>query len=162
MRQKMMVAVCSIILSMTTIVKAEDYSGSADEKAAAIAVVQKLFDAMATSDAETAQSIIMPDARFVAIPKANDTGFRLSKGGDFAAGIANWPQGMVESMINPSAMVRGRMAVVWAPFVFHRQETLSHCGVNTVVLIHTDGDWKVSDITYTHETDVCEAMAAQK
>lgn len=148
-----------LLLASSTIGTLVNAHEGHDEKQAVLDVVQGLFNAMSSSDSAAGKALVMDDADFIAIPAANPDAFRKSKGSDFTGGLDKWPEGMVESMHNPSVMVRDRMAVVWAPFQFHRQGTLSHCGVNTVILIKSAGAWKISNITYTHETENCEAIA---
>nr|WP_070961124.1 hypothetical protein [Hyphomonas sp. Mor2] len=37
----------------------------------------------------------------------------------------------------------GNLATVWAPFVIHVDGVLVGCGVNTLTLARTDGDWRI-------------------
>ena len=65
---------------------------------------------------------------------------------------ADW----LERLWNPTVLVHGSMAVVWAEYDFHRDGAFSHCGVDAFSLFKTADGWKIAGTTYTVEPTGCE------
>ena len=55
----------------------------------------------------------------------------------------------------PTVLVRGNIAVVWAEYSFDLNGKRSHCGIDVFNLIKIEGAWKVTGIQYTVEPDNC-------
>ena len=55
-------------------------------------------------------------------------------------------------------MIRGAMALVWAPYEFQIDGTTSHCGVDVFSFARIDGVWKVSNSMWTVEPDACDEL----
>ncbi len=61
----------------------------------------------------------------------------------------------LERIWNPTVLVHGPIAVVWAEYDFHLNGNLSHCGVDSISLLKTSAGWKISSISDTNETSGC-------
>ena len=48
-----------------------------------------------------------------------------------------------EQTFDVEIRVDGPMASAWAPYVFYRGDTLSHCGVNAIEFARTKGQWTI-------------------
>lgn len=59
---------------------------------------------------------------------------------------------------SPSVMIRGGIAVVWAPYEFWIDGETSHCGVDVVDFVKTEGTWLVSNAMWTVEPDACDEL----
>jgi hypothetical protein len=59
---------------------------------------------------------------------------------------------------SPTVMVRGAIAVVWAPYEFWIDGKTSHCGVDLFNLVKVDGVWLVSNAMWTVEPDACTEL----
>jgi len=59
---------------------------------------------------------------------------------------------------SPHVMIRGGIAVVWAPYEFWIDGETSHCGVDVVDFVKIDGEWLVSNAMWTVEPDACTAL----
>lgn len=59
---------------------------------------------------------------------------------------------------SPTVLVRGSIALVWAPYEFWVDGKTSHCGVDVFSFVKIDGDWRVSNSMWTVEPDACEAL----
>ena len=128
-----------------------------DAEAGAVAAVQALFDAMAARDGDAIRSLLTPGAVFAATAETEDgVQVRESTGTEFAASIGQPGPALLERMWDPHVMVQGPLAIVWTPYDFHVDGEFSHCGIDAVSLVHTDGSWKISSIAYTRETEGCE------
>ena len=59
---------------------------------------------------------------------------------------------------SPTVLVRGAMALVWAPYEFGINGQTSHCGVDVFSLARFDGTWKVSNSMWTVEPKACAEL----
>jgi hypothetical protein len=118
-------------------------------------VVQSLFDAMKSHDADKARNLFATGATMTAIrPKAKPVN---STGDDFASRLATAKDAWLERMWEPKVMVHGDIAMLWAPYDFHLNGKFHHCGIDLVNLAKLEGVWKITSISYTSETEGCPA-----
>src|SRR5215217_907890 len=94
-----------------------------DDRQEAIAVANKLFEAMRAKDAEAIRTLFMPEGQLVAIDKPR-TGGGLSKTRVFTAAAfakliaeSKAPE-FIEKMPQPEAEIFGDMALVFGPYTF--------------------------------------------
>lgn len=59
---------------------------------------------------------------------------------------------------SPTVLIRGGIAVVWAPYEFWIDGETSHCGIDVFDFIKTDGVWRVSNSMWTVEPDACAEL----
>ena len=59
---------------------------------------------------------------------------------------------------SPTVMIRGSMALVWAPYEFQTDGVTSHCGVDVFSFARIDGVWKVSNSMWTVEPNACAEL----
>jgi len=59
---------------------------------------------------------------------------------------------------SPSVLIRGGMALVWAPYEFWIDGQTSHCGVDVFSFAKIDGTWKVSNAMWTVEPNACAEL----
>lgn len=128
-------------------------AGLVPDEHEAIATVQRLFDAMATHNAEAARALFTPGAELTMV-RANGE-FSNSTSEQFVAHVGAAKESWLERMWNPKVLIRRRLAVVWADYDFHLNGKFSHCGVDSVTLVKRSGEWKISGIAYTMETAGC-------
>lgn len=124
-----------------------------------LAVVDRLFAAMADRDSAAMRAVFAPDARLFGMRTRPDGStvtqaltwerFAAMNAGDTRA---RWTERAVGT---PEVRVRGRLATVWAHYTFHFGETPSHCGVDAVQLLRTDAGWRIVSIADTYETTGC-------
>ena len=138
-----------IFLSIVHLVLAEP----ASEEETVVAVVQKLFDAMASQDMEAARSVLVPEGHVVRV--AEDGSLRQISNEAFVTGLGQATEKLLERMWEPKVMVHERVAMVWAPYDFHHNGELSHCGVDVFSLVKTEQGWKIAGTVYTAE-QACE------
>lgn len=127
-------------------------SAQPDEQGPAI-VVQKLFDAMSTHDANAARELFAPEAVMASVgsdgkPVIVDFGkwvYRLGLSKD------KW----LERMWNPKVLQHGQIATVWAEYDFHLNGKFSHCGVDSFSLLKTPTGWKIAYVADTREKTGC-------
>lgn len=59
---------------------------------------------------------------------------------------------------SPTVMIRGSMAMVWAPYEFKIDGVTSHCGIDVFSFAKIDGVWKVSNSSWTVEPHACAEL----
>ncbi len=126
------------------------------DETAVIAVVQKFFDAMAAHDAEAFGATMMPEA---VLHSAREGPERQPIRGVPEADTVEWLAGNREALLertwNPEVCIRGRIALLWAPYDFWRNGRFSHCGVDIFTLVRADEGWRISSAVYTAESKGC-------
>lgn len=134
-------------------------TASAADRAAVIAAVQGLFDAMRTRDTIALRAGFTPGAQLVSIRAVPGAPARhqVSPLSAFVTSIGRPGEELVERMWSPRVEVAGDMASLWAPYDFRIGSTFSHCGHDAVHLVRTPNGWKIAAITYTVVTEGCAA-----
>lgn len=128
---------------------------SSDEKEV-VAVVQKLFDAMAAHDEAGLRATMLPDARLYSVRADNPPGTIMLD--TWVKGITASPSAFLERFVGrPTVTIRGRMAQLWGEYEFLRGGKFSHCGVDTVTLFKTADGWKIATLAFTMETAGCKS-----
>ncbi|MBV9304280.1 MAG: hypothetical protein JOY62_14330 [Acidobacteriaceae bacterium] len=124
------------------------------DESAAIATVQRLFDAMEAHNAEAARTVFISGGATLTAVRANgDVSNSTSE--QFVGHVASAKEAWLERMWDPKVMIRENLAIVWAEYDFHLNSQFHHCGVDSVTLVKAAGEWKISGIAYTMETSGC-------
>ncbi|MBL8143577.1 MAG: hypothetical protein JNM38_20860 [Acidobacteria bacterium] len=55
-------------------------------------------------------------------------------------------------------LIRGPIALVWAPYEFKVDGKTTHCGIDVFDFVKTDGRWIVSNAMWTVEPDGCAEL----
>lgn len=58
----------------------------------------------------------------------------------------------------PTVLVRGPIAMVWAPYEFKIDARTSHCGVDLFDFVKVDGAWRLANAMWTVEPDACDKL----
>jgi hypothetical protein len=130
------------------------------ERAAVLEAVEVFFASMTARDADAAREVLEPRGRFFSIRQGDDGPtvgtFGIS---DYIDGLADGTTRQVERIWDPVVRIHGDLANVWAPYDFHIDGALSHCGVDSFDLIRVDGRWRISGGAYTVERTGCDGDA---
>ena len=59
---------------------------------------------------------------------------------------------------SPTVLIRGGIALVWAPYEFWIDGKTSHCGVDVFDFVKIDGVWRVSNSMWTVEPGACSEL----
>ena len=60
-------------------------------------------------------------------------------------------QTITERGFSPSAMLSGRLAVVWFPYDLYVNGAWSHCGVDAFTMVRLDSGWKIASMAWSVE-----------
>jgi hypothetical protein len=135
-----------------------------DDGSRVLDALQKLFDGMAARDERALRAVLDRDGRLV------QTSFRdgapvieTTTVAEFLSRIsADQGPPLRETIGTPEVRIADDLASVWAPYVFHVGEKLSHCGEDAFQLARTDRGWpgwKIVAVAYTRRTEGCRETA---
>src|SRR5689334_4173360 len=88
---------------------------------------------------------------YAARVQGDSTAINRGTAEDFARRIGSMKDTYVERMWEPTVLVHGPLAVVWASYDFHRNQTFSHCGIDAFTLLRSPSGWKIATVSYTTE-----------
>lgn len=121
-------------------------TGQQSAEEAVIAVVEAVFEGMASGDTEALRAIMLPESQVLAM---GERGPRWSAGTSFAEGFEGREVAVIERMWDPVVLIDGPIASLWAPYDLYIGDSWSHCGTDSFQLVLTEGGWKVAFIGYT-------------
>jgi len=153
------------IVFIITMLSAAAAFGQADDKKAALAVVNQLFAEMAAANPAGILALHTPTSDLAGVFRQNDGKSRYSaiNGEKFSQMFTDKTKVMKEEMYDPKVEVSGDWAMVWGRYVFFAGDKLSHCGINQFNLVRIDGTWKIANGASTIDpTDCTEKEKAMK
>jgi hypothetical protein len=121
-----------------------------------VATVNEFFRAMTANDAEATRRVMLADGQYYATRQDGDS-VRIQRvtNASYFERIAGSRDTMVERIWNPTVLVHGPIATVWAPYDIHRNGQFVHCGVDAFSLIRTAQGWQIAGIVFTMEPKGC-------
>jgi len=128
------------------------------DRAAVLATVQKVFDAMRTRDTSLLSVAFDTSARLVGVRTRDGAStITLTTASQFGAAIVRAPAGDVwnERIFEPEVRIDGDVAQVWAYYTFHRNKEFSHCGVDAFMLRRLGAQWKITQLSDSRRTTGC-------
>jgi hypothetical protein len=131
-------------------------SPAGDAEAEVLAVVDRFFVAFAANDfAAMAKLRVEGSVDFVDGPSKTG-GTRLTRRPVTVE--RNTPGNYRERYWDPDVKVRGRIAVVWAPYEFWLDGKSHHCGIDVFEMVKEDDGWKIANLMWTQEPDACPSL----
>lgn len=129
-----------------------------DDKAAALAVVNKLFEEMAAANQAGIIAVGTPENQLVAVQKRKDGTTRIDVlGSEAFSKFFTKPGAVQETMYDPKVQTSGDWAMVWGRYVFFVGDKISHCGINQFNLVRTPSGWKIANGASTIDPNDCTA-----
>lgn len=127
------------------------------EKAAALAMPDRLFDAMEQAEPAAITDLFVPGAQVAARQRQKDGSvqMRFFTVAQFADMFNDKNVAMKEIMYAPKVQVSGDWAAVSGRYVFFVNKKLSHCGINQMNLFRTEAGWKIANATTTIDASDC-------
>lgn len=121
-------------------------------------VIMEFFDAMRNSEAGGMETFLTADAtlKTVATSGADSTILRETNIRSFLNSVSeSQPGSLDEQIVSFTSHVDGNLSTAWMEYRFYYNGEFSHCGVNTMNLIHTETGWKIFSIVDTRHQDSC-------
>jgi hypothetical protein len=130
------------------------------EQQAALAPVNALFDAMVKHDVEASRKLILPGAAFVVVKP--DGTVSMEHDVDYLDSLAKHKEGLRERIWNVQVTVNDNIAQVWAPYDFHLDGKLTHCGIDVFSMVRTSNGWRIAGISYSTQKTGCKPSPLDK
>jgi len=129
----------------------------AGEEAAVLAALDRYVHAISARDLRTMAAMQTPDGMtYVARPREGAGIEIVGRPNSYWIDPARAEgPALRERYWSPTVLVRGPIAVVWAPYEFWKDGETSHCGVDMFDLVKIDGAWRVANSMWTVEPDAC-------
>lgn len=132
------------------------------EEAAILALLDRYLIAISTRDLAAMAAMQMHDGMtYVARPTKGDRAATEIVGRPNSYWVnpsqATGPP-LRERYWSPTVLVRGSIALAWAPYEFWEDGKTSHCGVDTFDLVKVEGQWRVANAMWTVEPDACAEL----
>lgn len=150
-----------ILAVFAALAMAPPAAAATPDEAAAIAVVQRFFDAMAAQDTAELTAVTIPASVYTAVRPTPGGGTKVTRTSveDF---MKNLRPGLREAMWSPRVTLRGGLlATVTAPYEITLDGKTIHCGIDVFDLAKVDGHWKVAGAIWTAKVDACPELKAR-
>lgn len=126
-----------------------------------VAVANRLFAAMESRDTAEIRRLFLPQARIVSVGSQGGAPVVRERSPDeFIPGIARAPEPLRERMWSPEVRIDGDLAMLWAPYDFHRGARFSHCGTDAFQMVRLGGAWRIAALSYTVQREGCPPAPA--
>jgi len=130
-----------------------------DDRAAILETVQKFFDSIEFRDRQLLESILVPNSLNISARELDDgeAQFNVMSYDEVVTALTRPGRNAKERSWDETVLIQGNIAVVWTPYDFHIDGVFSHCGIDSFQLIKQDGQWLISNSSWTLETENCPA-----
>ena len=147
----------TIMIAATSALLAATRAESQSPRDSVVAAVNEFFHAMTARDTAALARVQFADGILYAARVQGDS-VAVHRGTleGFAQQLVGLKETYVERMWEPTVLVHGPLAVVWASYDFHRNKTFSHCGVDAFTLLRSPTGWKIATVSYTTEATGCK------
>lgn len=130
---------------------------AANDHAAVMAVVKRLFDGMRAGDSAMVRSTLHPNAQLAtALIRDGEPVVQIDDLDQFIQAIGT-PRKEVwdERVSNERVEIDGPLASVWTDYSFYVDDKFSHCGVDAFQLARSDGGWRIVALADTRRRQGC-------
>jgi hypothetical protein len=128
---------------------------SGENERAVLAVVDRMFAALAALDSAALLAEVVPEGRATANLLGPDRLVRSAAWPSFAARLAEGHGRLAERLIDPHVHIEGDIAMIWSRYEFEIDGRFSHCGIDHFDLVRQDGRWRVLNLTWTQQAQGC-------
>ena len=130
-----------------------------DDRALILETVQKFFDSIEFRDRQLLESILVPNSLNISARELDDgeAQFNVMSYDEVVTALTRPGRNAKERSWDETVLIQGNIAVVWTPYDFHEDGEFSHCGIDSFQLIKQDGQWLISNSSWTLETENCPA-----
>lgn len=131
-----------------------------DEKAAILAVMDAYMHEISANDLAAMEARQTPEGMTYRHRLRPDGGWEVlhRSNMEWVAPDMDDTRTYRERYWSPTVLIRGAMALVWAPYEFQIDGQTSHCGVDVFSFSRIDGVWKISNSMWTVEPNACDEL----
>jgi hypothetical protein len=146
----------AVLCFVTPTAGAQTSATQPDERAAVLAVVQRLWDGMKARDTAMVRSVFDSSAMLSRVATRNgEARVQLTPVSGFIAALGRATEPWNETMHAPEVRIDGPLASVWTEYDFHLGDKFSHCGVDAFQLLKTSAGWKIVALSDTARREGC-------
>jgi ketosteroid isomerase-like protein len=123
------------------------------------AAINQFFDALRNVDVALLKNSFSDSAilQTITMNREGKVGIRNEPVSGFANVLSQNQKGDLDERITFDAVkIDGPMAHAWTPYKFFYKGQMSHCGVNSFILVRMNGSWKIQYIIDTRRRQGCE------
>jgi hypothetical protein len=135
-----------------------------NEKAAVLAALEEMFDAMRQGDAGAFSALLVPEGMAIRVridgPGEDRVEFRSNA--EAIARFKDRPARRDERIWDPIVLVHGPIAMVQARYDFYIDGKFSHCGVDQFEWLKIEGKWRLSNASWTVQKHGCPSNLARR
>ena len=148
--------IVAALLLIPALARGQATANPPDERAAVLAVVQRLWDAMKARDTAMARSVFDSSATLSrAVTRNGEARVQLTPVSAFIEALSHATEPWNERMFAPEVRIDGSLATVWTEYDFHLGDKFSHCGVDAFQLLKTSAGWKIVALSDTARREGC-------
>lgn len=126
-------------------------------------LAEEFVAALSNRDAATLDRLLAPEAMIYSVRQSEDGPLYGTRSREsFLERIGSGSSSFVERIWDPVVEVKGRVAMVWAPYDFHAGGSFSHCGIDLLTYLKLKDGWKITSLTYDVVREGCEASPLGK
>jgi hypothetical protein len=126
-------------------------------EAEVMSVITRMFDGMREADSAKVRTAFAPGARFVTVgSRTNPDTITYDAVDGWLAGIARSNKTWEERISNVRIQVDGNLASAWMDYVFVLNGAVRHCGVDSIDLVKSRGEWKITQLGDTRRMTGCK------
>lgn len=122
-------------------------------------VVERVFEAMRTSDSTMLKSSFTADASTYTLFNDSDGKAQIKKGSlqRFIDAVGQPKEDIWNEPIwNEKVEIDGPLAAVWVDYAFYLNNQFLHCGVDAFQLVKTEKGWKIFHLADTRRKNNCQ------
>jgi hypothetical protein len=129
----------------------------APDSIGAMTAANAVMTAIGKKDEATLKTLILPQAFLLSQRYAADGTMKtaIRTRDEWLAGLMAVKGTPSEQMADPRLLIQHDLAHVWAPYTFDIDGKRSHCGIDSLGLARLDGQWRITSMTWTAETQNC-------
>jgi hypothetical protein len=152
-----LLSACGSSITRATLVPAGYQSG---EKTAVLEAMDRYMTAISESDLQAMAAMQTPEGMTYRGHATEDGDMEIAAHPNSYWSDPSQDDGRVyrERYWSPTVLIRGGIAVVWAPYEFWIDGETSHCGVDVVDFVKIDGQWLVANSMWTVEANACAEL----
>jgi hypothetical protein len=148
---RVVIALTVLAVGLPPLARAQDR-----DKAAVIATVQRLFDALEARDSVAGIATFHSSAT-VLVVAGSPSIVRLTSPAALIGTIARDTTGTFkERLFDTEVRIDGDLAQLWAYFTVHIGKVFNRCGTDAMTLVREAGVWKITHASFTRRTAGCK------
>lgn len=154
---RVIVAVLAVLYALPIQAQPAPAGHQPDEVATILATLDRYMDAISKNDLRAQEQMQTPEgmAYRASVDQAGRWTVRARSNAASVAPSMNDGRTYRERYWYPAVLVRGAIAVVWAPYEFWINGATNHCGIDVFTFVKIDGVWRVANSMWTVEPNAC-------